>query len=107
MFFGYEPRFQLRETAGISGATIQNIFVGFADGGGDNAGPSCWRDTLRVPPGGRLDIFHTDEGSSWFGYCAPTTGGYGYSPEIHLVVTFTDDDGRTGEVRTILPLTQK
>jgi hypothetical protein len=49
--FGYEVRFQLMETSGLSGATIQNVFVGYADGGGDNTGPGCWLDPLRVPPG--------------------------------------------------------
>jgi hypothetical protein len=106
-FFGYEPRFRLRETAGISGATIENIFVGFADGGGDNTGPLCWRDPLRVPPGGTLDIFHTDEGSNWLGYCAASTGGHSDTPEVHLVVSFTDDEGRMGHVRTILPIAKK
>src|SRR5205814_2057670 len=34
--FGYEPRFQLREANGYSGATIQNIAVVAPNGGSDN-----------------------------------------------------------------------
>jgi hypothetical protein len=46
--FQYEPRFQLRETSGKSGATIQNLLVGDTKGGGDNTGPGCWGPALRV-----------------------------------------------------------
>ena len=93
--FGYEPRFQLRETNGRSGATLQNISVGY-NGGADNTGPSCWQDTLRVPPGGTLDMFYTDAGQKWLSYCAPGSGGRTEAPQLRVIVTFTDDDGRTG-----------
>jgi len=96
--FWYEPRFELRETGGTSGATLQNIFVRHPDGGGDNTGPGCWRDVIRVPPGGMLDTFLTDEGSAWLGYCAPVSGGSTETPQLAVVVTFTDDAGRSGRV---------
>jgi hypothetical protein len=95
--FLYEPRFQLRETSGKSGATIQNLFV--ADpvlGGGDNTGPGCWRIALRVPPGGTLDTFYSDEGWNWLGYCGVWGGGTSATGAVSVVVTFTDDDGVSG-----------
>jgi hypothetical protein len=104
--FGYEPRFQLTETSGNSGATIQNVFVGDSKGSGDNTGPGCWRDALRVPPGGTLDTFYTDEGLKWLGYCAPGSGGRTQTPELLLVVSFTDDDGRTGTVQIVATVTK-
>ena len=36
--FLYEPRFQLRETSGMSGATIRDFFVGDIRGGGESTG---------------------------------------------------------------------
>ncbi len=92
--FGYDVRFQLRETSGGSGATIKNVFVGDSRGGGDNTGPSCWGVALRVPPGGMLDTFYTDAGRDWLGYCA-----VGFSlptEEARVFVDFVDDDGRSG-----------
>ena len=100
--FEYEPRFQLRETGGKSGATIQNVFLGAVNGGGDNTGPVCWRDVLRVPPGGTLDTFYTDEGYKWLGYCGVWSNGSSETPTLQLIVTFTDDDGVTGRADAIL-----
>ena len=100
--FGYEGRFRLTETSGKSGATIQNVFLGNLDGGGDNTGPICWRDTLRVPPGGTLDTFYTDDGSKWLGYCGVWSGGSTQTPTLRLAVTFTDDDGRTSTVQAVV-----
>ena len=100
--FDYEPRFRLREVQGVSGATIQNVFVGDAPGSGDNTGPGCWRDPLRVPPGGSLDTFYTDAGWKWLGYCGPFSGGKSETPKLLVVVSFSDDHGVAGEVRTIM-----
>jgi hypothetical protein len=100
--FEYEPRFQLREISGKSGATIQNVFLGLVNGGGDNTGPGCWQDALRVPPGGTLDTFYTDEGYKWLGYCGVWSTGSSETPTLQLIVTFTDDDGVTGTVEAIL-----
>src|SRR5262245_32309222 len=96
--FLYEPRFQLRETSGKSGATIQNFFVGDAKGGGDNTGPGCWQIVLRVPPGGTLDTFYSDEGWNWLGYCGVWGGGKSAAATVDIVVTFTDDNGVAGTV---------
>src|SRR4029077_2628133 len=73
--FGYEPRFELREASGNSGATIQNVAIVAPNGGSDNTGPSCWQDKLRVAPGAVLDTFYTDAGARWLSYCAPWSGG--------------------------------
>jgi hypothetical protein len=100
--FGYDVRFALRETSGKSGATIQNVLVGDLKGGGDNTGPGCWRDSLRVPPGGTLDVFYTDAGQRSLGYCAPWTSGDTPTPQVMVTVTFVDDDGRIGTVDTVV-----
>ena len=91
--FLYEPRFQLRETNGKSGATIQGVFVD-----GDSTGPECWKTVLRVPPGGILDTFYSDEGWKWLGYCGPWGGGKSAAPTVHVSVTFTDDSGGVATV---------
>ena len=96
--FLYEPRFQLRETSGRSGATIQNFFVGDVKGGGDNTGPSCWGLALRVPPGGTLDTFYSDEGWNWLGYCGVWGSGKSAAGTVRVAVTFTDDDGAAATV---------
>ena len=96
--YQYEPRFQLRETSGHSGATIQNIFLENANGGGSNTGPGCWETVLRVPPGGTLDTFYSDEGWNWLGYCGVWEGGQTAAVTLQVVVSFTDDNGVAGTV---------
>jgi len=96
--FTYEPRFRLRETRGLSGASIENVFVGFSDGGGDNTGPSCL-GPLRLEPAGTLDTFFSD--FKELGYCAPLIDGTSGTPEVHVIVTFIDDAGVKGQVRAI------
>ena len=95
--FEYVIRFALAETGGKSGATIQNIETAIEDR--FNTGPGCWRDTLRVPPGGTLDTFDTDAGEKWLGYCAPDAASRTEASRVSLVVTFTDDDGRSSTVQ--------
>ena len=97
--FGYEVRFLLRETGGHSGATVQKIIV-YGPNGSDETGPGCWGDSLRVPPGGVLDTFHTDAGQYWLAYCSPGSGGVVRTPSLTIAVTFSDDGGRVGEVRS-------
>src|SRR5262249_15685478 len=98
-YFQYELRFLLRETTGKSGATIENLLVGDGRGGGDNTGPACWRETLRVPPGGTLDTFYTEAGWKWLGYCGIFPNFRTENPPmLYVVVTFKDDDGRTGSI---------
>jgi hypothetical protein len=93
MRFGYDVRFLLHETGGLSGATVTGIYVSGPDGS-DGTGPSCWGDALRVPPGGTLDIFHSDAGREWLAYCAPGTGGAIAKPNLIVEVSFSDDEGR-------------
>jgi len=97
--FGYEVRFLLRETGGRSGATVQRVVV-YGPSGSDETGPGCWRDSLRVPPGGVLDTFHTDAGQYWLAYCSPGSGGVVRTPSLTITVRFADDDGRVGEVQS-------
>jgi hypothetical protein len=90
--FGYEPRFQLRETSGKSGATLVKVEIS-SDAGTEVTGPSCWGEMLRVPPGGTLDTFYSDVGARWLGYCGVWGGGRTQTPTVVITVTFTDDDG--------------
>jgi len=92
--FLYEPRFQLRETSGKSGATIQY----FGINGGDSTGPACWLTALRVAPGGTLDTFYSDEGWNWLGYCGVWGAGKTAAGTVHVIVGFTDDNGIAGAV---------
>jgi hypothetical protein len=98
--FFAEIRFLLRETSNISGAAIRSLFVGDGRGGGDMYDGFC-TDGLRVPPGGVLETFYTDEGYKSLGYCAPHYGVVSVPVEqspVVLTVTFDDDDGRQGNV---------
>src|SRR5262249_10364038 len=96
--FLYEPRFQLRETRGMSCATLQNLFVGAMDEGGDITGRGCWGSALRVPPGSVLDTFYSDEGWKWLGYCGVWGSGKSAAGTVRVVVTFADDSGIIGRV---------
>jgi hypothetical protein len=102
--FEYLVRFAFAETGGKSGATIQNIETAIEDR--FNTGPGCWRDTLRVPPGGTLDTFDTDAGAKWLGYCAPDAASRTEATRVSLVVTFTDDDGHSGTVQATATVTR-
>jgi hypothetical protein len=88
---GGTTRFLLRETTGNSGATILNVLTGDGRGGADSTGPGCWGKVLRVPPGGMLDTFYTQEGADWLSYCGVWGG-------MFVTVRFADDTGRIGTV---------
>jgi hypothetical protein len=102
--FEYLVRFALAESGGKSGATIQNIETAVEDR--FNTGPGCWGDTLRVLPGGTLDIFDTDAGEKRLGYCAPDAASRTEASRVSLVVTFTDDDGRSSTVQATTTVTR-
>jgi hypothetical protein len=87
-----EPRFRLRETGGKSGATIRQVDVVDRNGGGASTGGNCLQG-MRVPPGGTVDTFYTDEGWDWLSYCAPSV-----NDPVRVVVQFADDEGRTATV---------
>jgi hypothetical protein len=95
--FGYAARFLLRENGGASGATIDRIVV-YGPSGSDETGVGCWRETLRVPANGQLDMFYTDAGAKWLLYCGPGSGGYDANPSLYVAVTFRDDRGVVGSV---------
>ncbi len=96
--FWYEPRFLLTETSGNIGATIQDILVQ-GPNESEQTGPGCWREPLRVPPGGTLDIFYTDAGLQSLTYCAPGCSGRAPSAPLRVVVSFIDDGGHPGTVQ--------
>ena len=102
--FGYSVRFGLMEAGGESGATIENVRLGIVDT--FDAGQGCWRDRLRVPPGGDLDVFATDQGSAWLSYCAPNAESVAEANYVSLDVTFMDDDGQRDDVLVNIPVTR-
>jgi hypothetical protein len=89
----YEPRFQLRETGGKSGATLEVIKFGGEELSGDCLG------SVRVPPGETLETFHTGEVLQTWGYCALMSAGAAEAPELEVVVFFKDDAGGRADVR--------
>ena len=97
--FDYGVRFLLRETGGRSGATVSGVTI-VGPEGSDITGPSCWRETIRVPPGATIDLFHTDAGQQHLLYCAPTSGGVTSRPNLTVEVSFSDDDGKSSTVAT-------
>ena len=94
-YYVYQVRFWLTETTGKSGATVSGLEVGAPDET-DSIGPSCWRDIIRVQPGGTLDVF--DVGYDALSYCAPSVVSRVKASSITIVVRFTDDDGGSGTV---------
>ena len=102
-YLHYAVRFLLRETTGLGGVTVQNVWPVSPDGidEGYSFGPMCFHRTLRVPPGGTLDVFDTDSGLSSLG-CQPSTWGRMAAPQLDLVVRFKDDDGRDGETKAVI-----
>jgi hypothetical protein len=106
-YMNYRVRFLLRETTGLGGVTVQNVWPVSPDGvdEGYSYGPTCFQRTLRVPPGGTLDVFDSDAGLSSLG-CQPYTWGRMVANHLDLVVTFRDDDGREGETKAVIDVTR-
>jgi hypothetical protein len=92
----YAIKFSLKETSGMSGATIVSVASGVDGVASETTGPSCWVEQIRVEPGGTLDVF--DKGWDTFGYCAPTGLSVLPASSVVIVVTFADDDNRMGSV---------
>ena len=99
----YDVRFLLRETTGLGSVTVQNVWPVSPDGidEGYSYGPTCFHRTLRVPPGGTLDVFDTDTGLRSHG-CQPRTWGRMAASHLDLVVTFRDDDGRDSQAKGVV-----
>jgi hypothetical protein len=59
---------------------------------------------LRVPPGGVLDTYYTDEGYESLGYCAPhgVISAPAKPSPMFVTVVFLDDEGRSGGVEATL-----
>ena len=94
--FLYLARFLIRETSGTSGATIKKVHIGSVAGGGDGVTDDCWGGGLRVPPGGTLDTFFTEDGRYWLGYCEPGGASPTQVDTVWVTVTFHDDSGVIG-----------
>ena len=57
--YAYPVTFWLTEVTGLSGATIQGIVVS-TTGQSEGTGQACWREVIRVEPGGTLDYFERE-----------------------------------------------
>lgn len=101
---GADSSFTLTETGGRSGATIQNIQSTVDNGNSDNTGVGCWRERIRVEPGGSLATF--DAGWDSLGDRAPSAGSSTPSSRVKVAVTYTDDDGRTGTIDAVALVTR-
>jgi hypothetical protein len=94
-YYSYVVTFWLTEVTGLSGATVQGIGVS-TFGASDGTGQGCWRDVIRVEPGGTLDYFEKELNS--LSYCAPAVGSQSRASYVAIEVTYADDDGRVGTV---------
>src|SRR6185295_19597190 len=83
--YSYGVRFQLRETSGISGATILEV-TGTTTSGFSESG--CDGGYGRIPPGGVFDEFSTYEKQ---GYCHVSPSSPSLEWDITLRVTYADD----------------
>ena len=99
--YGYETRFLLHETAGTSGATLREVRVYSPNGDSEPLTEGCLGTTWRIPPGSTDDSFYTDANWKGLSYCAPSAGGTTTDPAVLIVVTFTDDDGRSGRSQAV------
>ncbi len=90
----FNERFKLTETSGKSGATIQKIESSVNGTVRHSTGPGCWTAPIRVAPGATLDLF--DAGWDTLGNCAPSFSGHSDAARVTIVVTFADDEGRSG-----------
>ncbi len=102
-YYVYNVRFWLTETTGKSGATIVGVDLG-APNETDSTGPSCWVTSIRVEPGGTLDVF--DRGWEDLLYCAPSVISLVKASSITIVVSFTDDNGGLGTATKTVSLTE-
>ena len=98
----YNIRFWLKETSGRSGATIVSIASGVDGVGTDIADAGCWRERIRVGPGGTLDIF--DKGWDGLSYCAPITGSSIPAQSVGILIEYIDDEGRLGLLYAVAPV---
>jgi hypothetical protein len=98
--FYYNETFLLTETSGRSGATVLSVESSADRAERDITGAACWRNTIRVEPGGTLDVFQTGRDSIGpLSYCAPFAASPTPASSVSIVVTFSDDAGRTGTVQ--------
>ena len=107
--FGYSEKFVLTETSGKSGATVQRIASSTDTDNGNTEiiDAACWRNTIRVEPGGTLNVFEVGRDSLGdLSYCAPFVASRTEASHVSIVVTFTDDDGRSGTVRATATVTR-
>ena len=97
----YDVRFLVRESGGKSGARIYTVFVnnphpGPGESASDTFGDGCWRDPIRVPPGGTLDTFYSDKGVKSLSYCGVFVVAAPELSSLELEVHFVDDEGKGG-----------
>lgn len=102
-YYWYDVRFLIRETGGRAGAQIE--MVSLAPGMSRDLTPvGCWTVLPYVPAGGTFDVFYTDEGIKWLGYCAPGISSKTPLESVRVIVGFEDNDNREGTVEAVIPV---
>ena len=94
--FVYFAEFDLAETSGRSGATVDALRLWLPTGAHAESGVECWRRPIRVPAGG---TFAVDD--AFLGYCSPDPESVTAVFEVKLEVVFRDDAGAVGEAELI------
>ncbi len=98
--FEYSIKFDLVETTGRSGATIDSIKV-IVDEDGFLSGAYCWGTPIRVAPGGTLRLFASGVDEA-LGYCSPgPVGSSAAESELTVLLGFVDDQGQYGRLEII------
>jgi hypothetical protein len=92
-YVDYDVKLRLSETTGKSGATLKTIKLSaLPSGNSGSSSDGCWPKGLRIAPGETWDM-------ESLGYCIPEVSGRTEDSSVSLVVTFTDDDGRSGQIQ--------
>ena len=98
--FQYSVKFNLVETTGLGGATLDSIQI-VVNGDSFLSGAYCWGAAIRVAPGQTLQLF-ADGVDEALGYCSPgPVASTAAASTLMLLAGFIDDQGRYGRLEAI------
>ena len=92
-WFEFQPALRLTETSGKSGAWVTSMNFHLDDIGPAGAVPP-WQVTKRVDAGATRDMIDPDV----YGDYELLISGHTDAQRVSVVISFTDDEGRTGSV---------
>ena len=97
-------RFVLRETSGRSGATVKAVYTANDNGRVQVTDEGCWRQVIRVDPGGTQHTFagEVPDPADPYGSCSPYHP-FGPTSQLRVTVSFVDDAGALGTVTASIP----